>query len=85
MGKFLPDPEIDKLVQEMNRLVERDAETVGDDPRSIHDLDDPSLRVVSVGDYLHGAAEGRLIGHEHPGSLQIDSPLSLVVEILPLD
>ncbi len=57
MGKFLPDPEIDKLVQEMNRLVERDAETVGDDALSIHDLDDPSLRVVSVGEGI-----GELLG-----------------------
>ena len=57
MGKFLPDPEIDKLVQEMNRQVERDAETVGDDSHSIHDLDDPSLRVVNVGEGV-----GELLG-----------------------
>jgi twitching motility protein PilT len=50
MGKFLPDPEIDELVQEMNRLVERDAETVGDGSHSIRDLDDPSLRVVDMGE-----------------------------------
>jgi len=57
MGKYLPDPEIDKLVQEMNRLVERDAETVGDDSHSIHDLDDPGLRVVNVGEGV-----GELLG-----------------------
>ena len=57
MGKFLPDPEIDKLVQEMNRLVERDAETVRDDILSIHDLDDPSLRAVSVSEGI-----GELLG-----------------------
>jgi len=56
-GKFLPDPEIDKLVQEMNRLVERDAEIVGDECHSIHDLDDPALRVVSVGEGI-----GELLG-----------------------
>jgi len=57
MGKFLPDPEIDKLVQEMNRLVERDAETVGDGSHSIRDLDDPSLRVVDMGEGI-----GELLG-----------------------
>jgi len=57
MGKFLPDPEIDKLVQEMNRLVERDAEAAGDDSPSNYDLDDPSLRVVSVGEGI-----GELLG-----------------------
>jgi len=57
MGKYLPDPEIDKLVQEMNRLVERDAETVGDDSHLIHDLDDPGLRVVNVGEGV-----GELLG-----------------------
>jgi twitching motility protein PilT len=57
MGKFLPDPEIDKLVQEMNRLVERDAVTAGDESHGIHDLDDPSLRVVDVGEGV-----GELLG-----------------------
>ena len=50
MGKYLPDPEIDRLVQEMNRLVERDAETVGEKDVSIHELDDPGLRVVHEGE-----------------------------------
>ena len=52
MGKYVPDPEIDRLVQEMNRLVERDAEAVSEDAGSIHDLDDPSLRVVAAGESL---------------------------------
>jgi twitching motility protein PilT len=50
MGKYLPDPEIDKLVQEMNRLVERDGEAVADTASSIHELDDPGLRVVHEGE-----------------------------------
>ena len=57
MGKFLPDPEIDRLVQEMNRLVERDTEAVGDDSHAIHDLDDPSLHVVNLGEGI-----GELLG-----------------------
>jgi hypothetical protein len=57
MGKYLPDPEIDKLVQEMNRLVERDAEAAGEDSHSIRDLDDPSLRVAKVGEGI-----GELLG-----------------------
>jgi twitching motility protein PilT len=57
MGKFLPDPEIDRLVQEMNRLVERDTETAGDDSYGMHDLDDPSLRVVNAGEGV-----GELLG-----------------------
>ena len=28
MGEFLPDPEIERLVQEMNRLVEREEDRV---------------------------------------------------------
>jgi twitching motility protein PilT len=57
MGKFLPDPEIDKLVQEMNRLVERDAGPAGDDSHAIHDLDDPTLRDVNIGEGI-----GELLG-----------------------
>jgi len=57
MGKYLPDPEIDKLVQEMNRLVERNAETVGEDTHSLRDLDDPSLRIVNVSEGI-----GELLG-----------------------
>ena len=52
MGKYVPDPEIDRLVQEMNRLVERDAEAVGEDAGSIHNLDDPSIRTVAAGEGL---------------------------------
>lgn len=52
MGKYVPDPEIDRLVQEMNRLVERDSEGVGEDAGSIHNLDDPSIRTVSAGEGL---------------------------------
>ena len=57
MGKYLPDPEIDKLVQEMNRLVKRDAETAGVNSGLIRDLDDPTLRVVSGGEGI-----GELLG-----------------------
>lgn len=57
MGKFVPDPEIDKLVQEMNRLVEPDAEAVGGESPAIRDLDDPNLRVVNVGEGI-----GELLG-----------------------
>ena len=57
MGTFLPDPEIDKLVQEMNRLVDRDFETVDEDVKQNLDLDDPSLRIVSVGEGI-----GELLG-----------------------
>jgi twitching motility protein PilT len=50
MGKYLPDPEIDRLVQEMNRLVERDADAAGQDADLITELDDPNLRVVNQGE-----------------------------------
>ncbi len=63
MGKYVPDPEIDKLVQEMNRLVDRDAETVGEEGHPTHDLDDPNLRVVSVGDGI-GELLGEMVRRE---------------------
>ena len=57
MGKYLPDPEIDKLVHEMNRLVERDAEVASEETGAIRDLDDPRLRVVDQSDGI-----GELLG-----------------------
>ncbi len=54
MARYVPDPEIDRLVQEMNRLVENDGGMAGEKAASNRELDDPGLRVVSVGEGLGG-------------------------------
>ena len=53
MGKFLPDPEIERLVQEMNRLVEREEdEVLSDEDPVAGDLDEPGLQHVVAGEEL---------------------------------
>jgi twitching motility protein PilT len=55
MGKYVPDPEIDRLVQETNLLADGGGEVSGSErePRP-GDLDDARLRVVDSGERLGG-------------------------------
>ena len=57
MGRYLPDPEINRLVAEMNRLVERREETHTDTEGVVHDIDEPLLKDVATGGQL-----GELLG-----------------------
>jgi twitching motility protein PilT len=54
MGKYVPDPEIDRLVQEMNRMEEPEAANAAAGAGSIRELDDIGLRSVSTGEELGG-------------------------------
>ena len=57
MGTYVPDPEIDRLVAEMNRLVERREENQTDAESVVRDLDEPRLMEVAAGEKL-----GELLG-----------------------
>ncbi len=52
MGTYVPDPEIDRLVAEMNRLVERGEDGHGDPEGGVRDLDEPGLRFVASDETL---------------------------------
>ncbi len=52
MGKYVPDPEIDRLVQEMNQLEDPDRPDEVPGGETIQDLDDIGLRSVSTGEEL---------------------------------
>ena len=52
MGTYVPDPEIERLVAEMNRLVERREDGHGDPEGAVRDLDEPRLQVVASDEIL---------------------------------
>ena len=84
MGRYLPDPEIDRLVAEMNRLVERREENHTDTEGVVHDLDEPRLKHVATGGQLgellgemtrHGASDLLLLP-DAPPAVRINGKLS---------
>jgi twitching motility protein PilT len=52
MGTYVPDPEIDRLVAEMNRLVEQREDNRADGDGCVRDLDEPHLQAVASDETL---------------------------------